>query len=86
MATKTRHNSQQPATVKTEILAAEWLKPGIVGKPFGIGRTMIYELITTGKIRSAKIGKARLVSVASLRAYIEGLAAAEAGKVKIHIG
>jgi excisionase family DNA binding protein len=52
----------------------EWAKPSIAGKPFNLGRTSIYELIAEGKIKSAKVGKARLVSVASLRAYIEGLA------------
>ena len=37
----------------------------------GIGRTKLYELLTTGAIKSRKVGRRRLVIVWSLRAYLE---------------
>jgi excisionase family DNA binding protein len=37
----------------------------------GLGRTTIYELIKSGKLRSVKIGRARLIDKASLRAMLE---------------
>jgi excisionase family DNA binding protein len=38
----------------------------------GLGRTTIYELIKSGKLRSVKIGRARLIDKASLRAMLDG--------------
>jgi len=40
----------------------------------GLGRTTIYELIKSGKLRSVKIGRARLIDKASLRALLDGKA------------
>jgi excisionase family DNA binding protein len=37
----------------------------------GIGRTKLYELLTSGAIKSRKVGRRRLVIVWSLRAYLE---------------
>lgn len=38
----------------------------------GIGRTKLYELISSQEIQSFSIGRRRLVKVASLQALIEG--------------
>lgn len=38
----------------------------------GIGRTKFYELINEGKIKTATIGRRRLVFVASIREMLEG--------------
>lgn len=38
----------------------------------GLGRTTIYELLKAGKLRSVKIGRARLIDRASLRGLLEG--------------
>jgi excisionase family DNA binding protein len=37
----------------------------------GIGRTKLYELLSSGAIKSRKVGRRRLVIVWSLRAYLE---------------
>lgn len=37
----------------------------------GIGRTKLYNLLTSGAIKSRKVGTRRLVIVWSLRAYLE---------------
>lgn len=40
----------------------------------GLGRSKLYELLGNGEIASVKVGKRRLIAVASLRAWLEGLA------------
>lgn len=42
----------------------------------GVGRTKLYEAITSGALRSIKVGKRRLVTIEALRAW---LTACEAG-------
>ncbi|HWK36292.1 helix-turn-helix domain-containing protein [Sphingomonas sp.] len=37
----------------------------------GLGRTKIYELIKTGELASANVGRARLVLVSSLRRFLD---------------
>lgn len=41
----------------------------------GLGRSSVYKLIDTGEITTVKVGRARLVVVASLRAFIDTHAA-----------
>lgn len=65
--TEQKHVSKETSPA----IALEWAKPGVVGKPFNLARTTIFRLMAEGRIRSAKIGRTRLVSTASLRAYIE---------------
>lgn len=38
----------------------------------GISRPTMYELLMSGKVRSIKVGARRLVSVASLKAFMDG--------------
>jgi excisionase family DNA binding protein len=49
------------------------LRPEEVAKALGVGRTMVFELIRTGELRSVKIGKARRIPTAAVREYVEGL-------------
>lgn len=37
----------------------------------GLGRTTIYELLKSGRLRSVKVGRARLIDWASLRTLLE---------------
>lgn len=64
-------NGTRSAGDMVQSRALEWDKPGKVGAQFGIGRTSVLRLWAEGKIKSAKVGRCRLVSVSSLRAYIE---------------
>jgi excisionase family DNA binding protein len=41
----------------------------------GLGRSKLYELLTAGEIQSVKVGKRRLVPMASLRAWLARLQA-----------
>ena len=41
-----------------------------------LSRTAIYELIRSGRLRSVKCGRRRLIPVAALREYLAGLEAA----------
>ncbi|WP_237110538.1 helix-turn-helix domain-containing protein [Mycobacteroides abscessus] len=38
-----------------------------------IGRSMVFELMASGQLRSCKVGRRRLVSEASLREFIDRL-------------
>jgi excisionase family DNA binding protein len=42
----------------------------------GVGRSMVFELIATNKLRSVKVGRRRLVSESALCEFIEQLEAA----------
>ncbi|HEY8032039.1 MAG TPA: helix-turn-helix domain-containing protein [Methylocella sp.] len=46
-------------------------------KVSGLGRSSVYQLMNSGEIETAKIGKRRLVLVASLKKLIEGARAAK---------
>lgn len=71
-------------TTATVQPSAEWLRPADVRHAYGIGRSLLYELIREGMVRSiclrreGRRGGMRLVSAASLRDYIESHA--EEGK------
>ena len=58
----------------------EWLRIDDVVRLYNIGRSSLYELISEGKIKSASIKKRgnirgiRLISVASIEAFLESLA------------
>lgn len=38
----------------------------------GLGRTTIYALLKSGRLRSVKVGRARLIDKASVRALLDG--------------
>ena len=58
----------------------EWLRPKHVPQFFGIGRTLLYELIAANKIKTVSMRRpgqkhgTRLISYDSLSAYLESLA------------
>lgn len=60
----------------------EWVRPGDVRLRYGLGRSLIYQLIAEGKIRSiclrreGRLNGMRLISASSLRDYIESHAEA----------
>ena len=60
---------------------AEWLRPADVKSFCGIGRSVLFELIRDGAIKSVMLRRkgaskgSRLISVASLRSYIAGMEA-----------
>jgi excisionase family DNA binding protein len=41
-----------------------------------LSRRTVYELIRSGRLRTVKVGSRRLVPVAAVREYVEGLGAA----------
>ena len=67
-------------------LKPEWVKLPAAVAYSGIGRSSLYELIAENKLRSAVIRKSgnsrgmRVVSVASIDAYLNGLADADAAQ------
>lgn len=47
-------------------------------RELSIGNTMFYELINSGKIRSVKIGRARLIPADALTEFVASLSGASA--------
>lgn len=39
----------------------------------GLGRSKIYELLGSGELRSLKVGRRRIVTVAAIRAFLDRL-------------
>jgi excisionase family DNA binding protein len=50
---------------------AEWISVAEVQEILGIGRTKAYELVATGEIKAARVGRAVRVNRAAVDAYIE---------------
>ena len=48
-----------------------WVRPKTAIEIGGFGMTTLYDLIATGKLKTAKVGGMRLISVASLEALAE---------------
>ena len=55
----------------TNKVHAEWLPVADVQQILGIGRTKAYELVATGEVDAARIGRAVRIKRASLEAYTE---------------
>lgn len=47
------------------------VRVNVAARMIGIGRTKLYELIGNGEVEAIKVGKATLVTTASLSAMIE---------------
>ena len=47
------------------------VRVNVAARMMGIGRTKLYELIGKGEVEAIKVGKATLVTTASLSAMIE---------------
>jgi excisionase family DNA binding protein len=54
--------------------AGSWGDMHTAQRKSGLGRSSIYELIAEEKIRSAKVGKRRLIHIPSLLYYIDSMA------------
>lgn len=52
------------------------VSPREAAKLLGVSVPTMYEILMSGQVRSVKAGTRRLVSVASLRAYVDGAGAA----------
>lgn len=51
------------------------LRPEEVAAMLGIGRSIVFELLRTGELRSVKIGKSRRIPRVAVHEYVDGLSA-----------
>lgn len=65
MLTPTYSPSNQPLAVS----------PGEAAKMLGLGRTKLYELISSKEIASIKLGSRRLIQVSAIQAWLDSLSA-----------
>ena len=49
------------------------ITPEAAARALSLGRTTVYELIGTGRLRSVKIGRARRIPLAALDEYVRQL-------------
>lgn len=61
-----------PSEIQQVLAAVQPLAvaPSEAARLIGIGRTMLYEEITSGRLRSAKVGKRRLISLDAIRDWL----------------
>ena len=51
------------------------LRPEEVAAMLGIGRSIVFELLRSGELRSVKIGKSRRIPTVAVHEYVDGLSA-----------
>ena len=62
---------EQEADVTTVVEEAAWLSYPEAQRFSGLGRTKLWELISAGEVKAAKVGRAVRISRRSLSAYME---------------
>jgi excisionase family DNA binding protein len=61
---------RKPSTIPPTPVGPLAVSPAEAGRLVGIGRTTIYAAISSGQLRSLKIGTRRLVAVDALREWL----------------
>jgi excisionase family DNA binding protein len=57
--------------METEVVVKEWLTYPEAQRYAGLGRTKLWELVSSGEIRAARVGRAVRISRRSLDEYME---------------
>jgi excisionase family DNA binding protein len=65
------HNREQEAHVTTVVEDAAWLSYQGAQRFSGLGRTKLWELISRGDVKAAKVGRAVRINRSSLDEYME---------------
>lgn len=61
------------ATGSGETVSRRLLTPEEAARALGIGRTLVFELLGSGRLRSVRIGACRRVPVGALDEFVAGL-------------
>jgi excisionase family DNA binding protein len=64
-------------TAADQQVEAEWLRYSEAEKYAGLGRSTLFSLVQSGRIRGAKVGKAVRLSRRSIDSYMEGQSVAD---------
>ena len=59
-------------TTQTQSFERRALRPKEAARAYGVSRTLIYEWMKTGRLKSVRLGGARLITVEALEALIAG--------------
>ena len=59
-------------TTQTQSLERRALRPKEAARAYGVSRTLIYEWMKTGRLKSVRLGGARLITVEALEALDRG--------------
>ena len=63
------------ASLSTPATARLAVSPSEAARMAGIGRTKLYELISSNEIASVKLGSRRLIRVSAIEAWLDSLSA-----------
>jgi hypothetical protein len=69
-----RRGEKVTVTTDKDGISPRWARPAETERLYGISRTTLWRISKERKIRTVHIGRAVLVDLASLEAYLEGLA------------
>ena len=58
---------------ETEVLAPQLYRVDAAGRVLSMSRTVIYELIRSGRLRSVKQGRTRLIPASAISEYVAQL-------------
>jgi excisionase family DNA binding protein len=67
----TGEQPERKAAMKTKTVKRQWLSYQEAMDYCGLGRTLLTQLVTSGEIVAAKIGKRVLINHESLESYLE---------------
>jgi excisionase family DNA binding protein len=59
-------------TTQTQSFERRALRPKEAARAYGVSRTLIYEWMQTGRLKSVRLGGARLIAVDALEALLAG--------------
>jgi len=60
--------------METEVVVKEWLTYQEAQRYAGLGRTKLWELVSSGNVKAARVGRAVRINRQSLEDYMEGQA------------
>jgi len=70
--TDAREQEKNMTVVEDTVIERQWLSPAEVRDYAGIGRTKLWELLSSGAVEGAKVGRLVKVSRSSLDEYMRG--------------
>lgn len=66
-----KNGGERERSVTTEVKEAAWISYSAAQMYAGLGRTKLWELVSTGEVEAAKVGRAVRISRRSLDEYMK---------------
>jgi excisionase family DNA binding protein len=66
-----KNGGERERSMTTEVKEAAWISYPVAQMYAGLGRTKLWELVSTGEVEAAKVGRAVRISRRSLDEYMK---------------